>query len=56
MKKLIKALARCAPDAAVLLGVAAVTVGAAMLSVSAGCIVGGALLIALGILGGGSKK
>lgn len=56
MKKLLQALARIAPDAAVLLGVAAVTAGAALLSVSAGCITGGVLLIALGIFGGGGKK
>lgn len=56
MKNLWKALARIAPDAAVLLGVAAVTAGAALLNIAAGCITGGVLLIALGILGGGGKK
>lgn len=56
MKRLWKTLARSAPDAAILLGVAAVTAGAAMLSVAAGCITGGVLLIALGIFGGGGKK
>lgn len=55
MKTLWKTLARLAPDAAVLLGAAAITAGAALLSVAAGFITGGVLLLAIGIFGGGGK-
>lgn len=55
MKKIWKSILRIAPDAAVLLGAAAITAGAALLSAAAGLITGGVLLAVIGIFGGGGK-
>ena len=60
MKKLMKNLARCAVDLVLAAGAAAVAVGAGMIYLPAGWIVGGALVIAGAVInsfsGGGDEE